>query len=236
MIREGRGGDRMDPMRATLALLLTVLAALPVAAAPFSVRLGLDKVVLDSPPGFTDTSDLASPRLQDLAATLTSDSNRILLFSLSDADMRRFTQGEPLDARRYMIAVTPKGSERDRLNPAQFAALVAESLRELGAPTEVADLQKTLDARPVGQAVLLGELRRDANAVTILQALRLPPLPSGAFTPLRQQYQAFATTLMLVRGKVLRLSVYTLLSTPADTEWVKTTSQRWIDDLQRLNR
>ena len=223
-------------MRATAALLLAFLVALPAAAAPFSVRLGLDKVVLDSPPGFSDTSELSSPRLQDLAATLTSDSNRILLFSLSDADMRRFTQGDPLDARRYMIAVTPKGSERDRLNPAQFAALVTDSLRELGSPTEPAELQKALDARPVGQALLLAELRRDAEAVTILQALRLPPLPSGPFTAQRQQYQAFTTTLMLVRGKVLRLSVYTLLTSPADTDWVKTTTQRWIDELQRLNR
>ena len=53
--------------------------------------------MLDTPPGFTDTTELASPRLQDAAESLTPASNRILLFALTDADLRRFTLGDPLD-------------------------------------------------------------------------------------------------------------------------------------------
>ena len=43
-------------------------------------------------------------------------------------------------------------------------------------------------------------------------------------------------TLVLVRGKALRLSVYTLYNGPEDAEWLRVTTQRWMEELQRLNR
>jgi hypothetical protein len=105
------------PAAPLAALLAVFLSALPLtgSAAPFTVRLGLEKIVLDTPPGFSDTTDLASPRLQSLADTLTPASNRILMFALTDADMRGFTLGDQLAARRYMIAVTPRGMENQRV-------------------------------------------------------------------------------------------------------------------------
>jgi hypothetical protein len=40
---------------------------------------------------------------------------------------------------------------------------------------------------------------------------------------------------MLVRGKVLSLSVFTRYEQPADLEWIRLTTARWIEDLKRLN-
>ena len=229
----------MGPVRIPACLLAAPLAALALncAAAPFTVRLGVERLVLDTPPGFTDTTDLASPRLQDLSETLTPASNRILVFALSDSDVRRFTMGDRLDARRYMIAVTPRGLENVRVSPDQFAALVAESLQGLGKPIESPDLIKFLAAQPIGALHLVAELKREPAAVSVLQALRLPPLPGSTFweSP-KPQYQCFTTTLLLVRGKALSLSVYTLYDSPADIDWLKTITQRWQDELLRLNR
>ena len=39
-----------------------------------------------------------------------------------------------------------------------------------------------------------------------------------------------------VRGKALQLAVYTLYDGPADIDWLKTITQRWQDELLRLNR
>lgn len=237
MIRDP--GARIAGVRRLALLLATLAAALaaPAAAAPFSVRLGLDRIVVDAPPGFSDTTDLASPRLQDLAATLTSESNRILVFALTDADHRRFTLGDQLEARRYMIAVTPRASERERITREQFEALAAESLKDLGEVNNPPDLVKYLADKPIGRATLLGELRREPGVISVMQALRLPPIPAAAmFDSPRQQYQVLTTTLLLVRGKTLRLSVFSLFAGPADVEWLKSTTQRWTDDLLRLNR
>lgn len=233
----------MAVMRIPAPLLAPLLAALLAAfslngaAAPFAVRLGVERIALDSPPGFTDTLDLASPRLQNLAETLTPASNRILLFALSDADVRSFTTGDRLDARRYMIAVTPRGLENVRVSLDQFAALVAESLQDLGKPLEVPDLIKFLAKQPVGKLHLLTELKRESAAVSVMQATRVPDLPGTTlWESNKPQYLCFTTTLFLVRGKALQIQVYTLYDSPEDTEWLKTITQRWQGELQRLNR
>jgi len=229
----------MAVVRIFPALLVPVLAALSLncGAAPFAVRLGIERILVDTPPGFTDTTELASPRLQDLADTLTSPSNRILIFALSDSDVRRFTQGDQLDARRYMIAVTPKALERERVTPAQFAALVSDSLHDLGKPVDAKEIIKFLDKQPVGKLVLISETKREATAVSVLQATRLPPLPAATlFADKKPQYLFSTTALFLVRGKALQLSVYALYDSLADIDWLQTITQRWIDELQRLNR
>ena len=225
----------MAPMR-TVAALLACLA-LECAAAPFAVRLGAERIVLDTPPGFSDTGDLASPRLQDLAATLTSASNRILLFALGDADYRRFTQGDKLEWSRYMIAVTPKGLENVRVNPEQFAGFVADSVRGLGKPVQPADLIGFLQKEPEGRIHLLAELRREPAVVSVLQATRLPPLPGETFwQSSRPQYLFFTTTMFLVRGRALQIAVYLVVERDPDLEWLKHTTERWREEILRLNK
>ena len=83
----------MQGMRIFAALVSAVVGAIALecAAAPFAVQLGDIRIGLDAPPGFTDTGFTGSPRLQELAETLTPASNRILLFAISDTDLRRFT-------------------------------------------------------------------------------------------------------------------------------------------------
>jgi putative ubiquitin-RnfH superfamily antitoxin RatB of RatAB toxin-antitoxin module len=228
----------MAAVRLHAALFAALLGALSLncMAAPFTVRLGIERIVLDTPPGFSDTTDLASPRLQDLAAELTSASNRILLFALTDADVRRFTSGDQIELQRYLIAVTPKGLERERVTDAQFAALVADALRDLGKPVAPPDLVKFLESQPIGKANLLAELRKDPTIVSILQATRTPPVPGGTFwSSSKPQYLLFTTTLLFVRGRALQLMLFGLYNGPADMDWLTTTTQRWADELRRLN-
>src|SRR4051812_27043851 len=107
----------MAAVRAPVRLAACLLAAfsLNCAGAPFAMQVGDVRLALDAPTGFSDTTAIGSPRLQDLAETLTSASNRILLFALTDADLRRFTSGDPPDLKRYAVAATPRALERDRV-------------------------------------------------------------------------------------------------------------------------
>ena len=222
-----------------LAGALLAAASLGCAAAPFAVRLGSEKIVLDAPPGFSDTGDLASPRLNDLAATLTPASNKILLFGLTDADYLRFTKGDQLEWNRYLIAVTPKGLEQVRVTPAQFSGLVTDTVRGLDKPVQVqpADLVKFLEKEPIGKVSVLSELKREESFVSALQATRLPPLPGETFWQKdKPQYMCFTTTLMLVKGRALQLAVYLVFEREPDVEWLKQTTERWVLELQRLNK
>jgi hypothetical protein len=219
------------------ALALLAALSLECAAVPFAVRIGPERIVLDAPPGYTDTGDLASPRLNDLAATLTSASNRILLFALTDADLRRFMAGEFLDAQSYLIAVTPKGLEHVRVGAEQFAELVHDALRDLGKPVTTTDYVKFLEAQPIGKANLLLELKREPTLVSVLQGTRLPPVPGEKFwQSSKLQYLYFTTTLMLIRGKALRLDFYAVSEGTADLELLKYITERWVLELRRLNR
>lgn len=213
------------------ALAFSLLAALSLssAAAPFAVRLGTERVALDAPPGFTDALELGSPRLQELAESLTSASNRILLFALTDADLRRFTLGDAPELRRYLLVATPRAMERDRVGLAQFRSFAADATRGLGMPAQPADLRRHLDAQPPGRPSMLAELRRTPQAVTLLVGSRLAG-PEG-----KTVYLLSTTTLLLVQAKALSLAAYTGYDDDADLDWLRDTTLRWVDELQRLN-
>ena len=213
-----------------ILLLAACLWVSNAVAAPFAVQVGEAKIGLDAPPGFADTTSTGSPRLQELGEALTSASNRILMFAISDADLRRFTLGDPLELRRYMVVVTPRGSERERMSESAFKAFVGESLREFGQLPATTDYQKFLDSRPPGAVSLLAELRKDPDALSVLQGTRSK---SGFFE--RAKYLLSTSSVVLLRGKTLNLSVYTQYDDPADLEWIRITTTRWIDELKRLN-
>jgi hypothetical protein len=218
-------------LRGVLAF-LGVLSGTALAA-PFAVELGGTRVGLDSPPGFSDTTFTGSPRLQELAETLTAASNRILMFAISDADLRKFTQGDTPDFRRYMLAATPRGLEHEHVTRAAFSTFVTDSLRDLGAaPGKDADWIKHLEKQPAGQPNLLAELRRDPEIVSVLQGYRLPPAQGSREAP---RYLAASNTLMLLRGKTLSFTAFTALDGMQDIEWLRTTTARWIEQIQRIN-
>ena len=218
-------------MRAWLAALL--LAAAPAWAAPFAVPVGNARIGLEAPAGFADTGFTGSPRLREIAESLTSASNRILLFAISDGDLRLFMQGDRPELRRFMIAVTPRALEDQSVTTRQFDAFVGDVLRELGGPAPAqGDALKYLDAQPRGKAALLGELRRDTTVVSVLQGTRLPDSPGYGAKP---EYMLSTTTLLALRGKALSVSVYSMYESADDLAWIKLATARWIEDLQRLN-
>ena len=222
---------------ATLLAALSAALSLQCAAAPFALQLGDSRVVLDAPAGFADTTFTGSPRLQELAESLTSASNRILMFAITDADLRRFTGGDTPEFRRYMVVVTPKEAERERITPDRFQRFIGDALRDMGKPPATTDFPKHLDGQTPGQLSLLAELRKDPAAVSVLQGLRLPPKkkPGMFSSPEPSIFVLSSTSLVLLRGKGLNLTVFTMYESPADLDWVRNTTLRWIDDLQRLN-
>ncbi len=219
---------RVRPIAFVLALFVHC-----ASAAPFAVQLGDARIGLDTPPGFTDVQATGSPRLLELAEALTSASNRIILFALEDIDVRRFTVGDTPELRRYCLVVTPKPFEGVRVTQTAFRQLVADAMREVGAPAPAgADVRAHLDSMR-GRTALIAELRRDQDVESVLQGARMPDPPRSRDAPAK--YLLSSTTLLLVRGRALNLSLYSLYETPADIDWIRTATARWIEEVQRLN-
>jgi hypothetical protein len=223
----------MAIVRALLCLVATVLTAvaLPCTAAPFIVQVGEARLVLDAPRGFTDTTYTGSPRLQELGEALTTASNRVLLFALADDDLRRFTLGDQLELRRYMAAVTERARERERMSEGEFKVFADDLVRTLGELPPAGDYQKYLESRPPGAVSVLAQLRKEADAVTVLQGSR----SKGRNFFERSRYVLSSTSLVLLRDKTLVLTVVTQYEDAGDLEWIRVTTLRWIDELKRLN-
>jgi hypothetical protein len=222
---------RMLHVRAA-TVLATSLLLNSALAAPFAVQVGEARLGLDAPPGFADTSFTGSPRLQELAESLTSPSNRILLFAISDGDLRKFSLGDPPEFRRYMLVTTPRELERDRMNTQRFAELAEGAVRELGERAPAGkSFAEYFDKQPPGTPAVLGELRGEAEVVSVLVGAKLQAQPRSP----RPQYMLSSVTLMLVRGKLLSLAVHGAYDGQADLDWIRGITARWIDDLQRLN-
>ena len=210
--------------------------ALNSAAAPVPATIGTERFVLDAPPGFSDSLQLGSPRLQELAETLATASERVLLFALTDADLRAFMSGDPPIFRRYMVIATPVRLEKERVDSARFATIVGDAMREMGAPAGGDDYVKHLDTQPEGRQSLLAELRRDAEVVSVLQGARLLVRASKFWQSDTWRYIVSTHTMLLLRGKVLQLVIYSSYESRQDLDWIRATTQRWVDDLVRLNR
>jgi len=222
----------MPPVRALLAALATV--SLQCAAAPFAMQVGDVRLALDVPGGFADALPSGSPRLQDLADSFTPPSNRVLVFALSDGDMRRFNTGDAPELKQYLLVVIPRAVEQDRMSLQAFDRYVRDGVRSLGAPIE-GDFTKVMEDRPPGEPALIAELVRDPDAVSVLRATRLPPAEGilSWFKP--SQYVLTSTSVVLLRGKALTLTVTSGYESKADVEWIGTLTRRWVDDLRRLN-
>ena len=215
-------------MRLAFLLLLWMNTAL---AAPFAVQVGETRLALDPPPGFADAQFTGSPRLAEIAESMTAASNRILLFALEDADLRRFMIGDSVELRRSALAVTPRAMQGEQLSLTAFKAFAAESLRGEGAEAAPrGDLLAYLDSRPQGLPSPIAPLRSDPDVMSALLATRMP---SPRDAPPR--YLVSSHTLLLVRGKALDLSVFCRYQGPADLEWLRAATERWIDELRRLN-
>lgn len=202
----------------TLVALAGCLAVAVAQATPFAVPVGETRIGIDVPPGFADTSFTGSPRLRQLAESQTSPSNRLLVFAISDGDLRRFMNGDTPEFRRYLIVVTPRALEHEHMS--------AEAFRKL-----LVDAGKAADG-----VERLAELRSDRDAYSVLQRAALPSPPRGPFTGDKgPQYVLSTVTLLRLKGKAVNLSVYTRYDAPADLEWIRGTTMQWIDELQRLN-
>ena len=199
------------------------------------MQVGDVRLALVVPGGFTDSLPTGSPRLLELAESFTAASNRILVFALTDADMRRFNTGDAPELKQYLLVVTTRSLEQERLSPQAFDRYVRDGLRSVG-PAIEGDFAKAMEARPAGEPVLMAELLREPDAASVLRAVRVPQPQQGLFSFSKpSQYILSSTSVVLLRGKALTLTVTSGYESKADQDWVRDTTLRWIEELRRLN-
>jgi hypothetical protein len=61
-------------------------------------------------------------------------------------------------------------------------------------------------------------------------------LPSQGGWNEKRLFRISAMTIALVGGRAVYLSAFSAYDSPADILWIRTVSERWLEDLQRLNK
>ena len=224
----------MVPVRISASLLAA--CALNCAAGPMPATIGNERLVLDSPSGFSDAMSLSSPRIQELAESITSASDKVLLFAMTDSDLRMFTVGDRPDFKRYMVISTPTRLQRERVDRELFALNVGDAMRDMGRPAPNEDYVKHLNSQPEGKPTLLAELKREPEQVSVMVGARILAKQATLFKDAEWRYVLSTHTLLLLRGKVLQLVIYASWEGVQDMDWIRYTTQRWVDELVRLNR
>ena len=145
--------------------------------------------------------------------------------------------GDRPEFKRYVVAGTAREFERQRATAEDFAQFVADALRGLGeAPPAGSDLRKLLGAAPEGKPMLLEFLRRDASVASYIQGTRLAsPKRSWSDWDVQPVLVLVSTSLAMVRGRPVNLSITISLEDPADLEWLQLNTRRWLEQIQRLN-
>ena len=224
----------MTPVRISAFLLAGL--ALHCAAAPTPATVGNERLVLDAPPGFSDSLQLSSPRIQELAESISSPSDRVLFFALTDTDLRMFMVGDRPEFRRYMVISTPTRLERERVDRELFSLNVGDAMRDMGKPAPNDDYVKHLSAVPEGRPSLLAELRREPEHVSVMLGARMLAKAGTLFKDPEWRYIVSTHTMLLLRGKMLTLVIFSNYDSAQDLDWIRYTTQRWVDELNRLNR
>ena len=72
--------------------------------------------------------------------------------------------------------------------------------------------------------------------MSLLQGAKLIVKPATLFRDAESRYLISTQTLLLLRGKMLHLVVYSHWEGRPDYDWILSTTERWVEELRRLNR
>ncbi|MCC6656590.1 MAG: hypothetical protein IT512_00230 [Rhodocyclaceae bacterium] len=212
------------------------------------VTIGAERLILPPPSDFQFPGALA-PRLVRLGEHAMVPEDRLLAIFASPKDIQAEVRGNPARMDRYGLAQTTKELEQHQISLAQFAKYKADVRAELSGKIEqdFSDLRKNwaVIAKEYGHR---GRKKPDLTLEDIspigvvketsvsLTALGLVSTKVRANGGERIHVTAMATSLVLVRRKVLWLQVFATFRTPADIRWVRDTSLEWTERTAQANQ
>lgn len=230
-----------------LSVIVLLLAAAPTLAKespsrkkeappPHVTEIGGASVSLPVLPGF-------SPAPTEQFAVVEQrigKGNRLLSYQLpGDAVDPEGARLNAAQGRSFVIQTNPK-NERQTMSDADFQALKADVRKQFalleaaaGPGRPAANAEKELpalqDGKPSPLMLFAGTDRSLAMMVAVKQTMdvngRKETVP-----------QAISLAVVLLKGKVISLSVYSKLQSPADVQWVEKQTRAWIKQALAANR
>lgn len=235
-------------LQAVLSWILISSVAAIAAESSVTVTIGAQRLILPPPSGFQYPGALA-PRLVRLGEQATVPEDRLLAIFAAPRDIQAEVRGNPATMDRYGLAQSTKELEPHQISLTQFAKYKADVRAQLSGQFErdLADVRKNwaafakeyetqgrgkLDMTPTDISPI-GVVKETPVALTVAGLLSAKVRTDRGE---RVHMTAMATSLLLVKQKVLWLQVYSTFRTPKDLQWVKDASLDWIDRTAQANQ
>ncbi len=182
------------------------------------------------------------------ARTFSTASTRLVGHYASEADLKAFKGGGEVQLSPYMYLQTPSRAENLVATQAQFDKLragVVGMQRDLSAKLgprlsaeiaraakEFGDLQNEQINLTVGEIVPLSVDRNDARALIYTTLMNVAPTSNGSSAGTNILTSG---AMILVRGKIVMLSVNRIMKTPQDIKIVRRFTSDWVSAITTAN-
>lgn len=232
----------------TLAMLATIFSASgQTFGPPATYLIGGTPIVVPTPPNFLETSK-HSPEMWKRAQTFSTASTRVLAHYAPESELRTFEAGGEVRLGQYMYVQTPMRAENMTATQAQFdglrtrvVALQADLASKLGSKVrnEVARASKEFGAQQgehlnvkVGEIVPVSMDRNDGKALiyTTLTSVRESQNDAA-----HESNILTSSAMVLVKGKVLSLSINRIMKSPKDIQIVRSFASEWVAAIAAAN-
>jgi hypothetical protein len=204
---------------------------LPLAAvlAGESVTIGTEKLSIPLPAGYARL-DGKNPSFDQLMEKFVVSTNRLLLMAAPSEIVKRVAASDVPDLERYVVLQTFRAGEGRTASLKDFETIYKSVEKEMGGDS-IANLDQKVNEQlkksnlPVemkmGEVRPLGLFHKDDRSCDFGLLSKLQMGPTDVTT------LATAASVVIVRGKVVYLYVYSVYHGDQDIAWVRTTVQSW---------
>jgi len=229
--------------------MLLVFFLLAITFDTHAVEITVGDVKINVPP-YSEFSEISSISTEtfEMFQGMCPPSNYLLAVFLTQDDVGRLLLGEPAILNRYMMVQSYKEIETLTLTKHQFVeirreirkqwdSLSQESRKSIDQMTEKAgdvfsDKYDIELAFKIGDIVPLGVDSETTSSITVSQLAKYNINLDGEDV---ESVMAYATTTLLVKGKVIYLYVYKQYQTEKDIEWVRKTTEEYTKQILSAN-
>ncbi|HOQ04283.1 MAG TPA: hypothetical protein PKY88_03595 [Anaerohalosphaeraceae bacterium] len=238
----------MLPKKQIFPLLwISFLSVHPLITFAVEITIGEETLQVSAPDGFTELKSISEEQFAMFEGMLPK-SNRLLAVFISQQDAGRLLRGEPAQFREYMTVHSVKELENLTLPKYQFAELRSVLRKEYD--TLLQNQEESIDkmTNEAGKAlsqrfgaevnfnvngvIPLGIDKETASYITMSQIAKYKLSVDGDQT---EHTVAGTITVLLIKGKVLYLSVFKTYEEDNDLEWTRSRSKNWLSYVLSAN-
>ena len=224
--------------------LIILLAATSSAADTKKIIVNIGGVLFDvkSPAGFHEISAI-SPETRRMAETMTPPTNRLLGVFVSESDLKRVKKGDFPELTRYMLLQTFRQMENRIMSGPDFYQAASgikkqqntlqDSVKDkvgnlLDGATDKLSKEYDISMKmKMGEQIPLGIFNDQPKSFGFANLVKYQLEAEGVKS---EHVVAGGTSMLLHKGKILFVYVYSTYKSKKDIEWVKATSIKWLSD------